>query len=54
MAVDALHYAQNVALVALELTGSTSRHETRIYACPECAGFHLTSKPTWASFKQAA
>ncbi len=54
MAVDALHHAQNVGALALELTGATSRNETRIYACPDCAGFHLTSRPTWANVKQAA
>jgi hypothetical protein len=54
MAVEILHHAQNVAALALELTGATSRHETRIYACPECAGFHITSKPAWANVKQAA
>ena len=54
MAVDALHNAQNIGSVALRITGYTSRNEVRIYACPECAGFHLTSSPSLANEKQAA
>jgi hypothetical protein len=54
MAVDALHHSQNIAALAIEITGATSRKETRIYKCPECAGFHLSSKPFWIEAKVAA
>jgi hypothetical protein len=54
MAVEALHNAQNIASLAISLTGYTSRNEIRIYACPECAGFHLTSSPAPVNAKQAA
>jgi len=54
MAVDALHHSQNIAALAIEMTGETKRKETRIYKCPECAGFHLSSKPFWIEVKVAA
>lgn len=54
MAVEALHYAKNVGAWALELTGFSARNESRIYACSECAGFHLTSKAHRVDARQVA
>lgn len=31
----------------------TRRHETRAYRCPECAGWHTTSKKTWIDHEPA-
>ena len=53
-AIKALHRTQALALVALEVTGSTRRAEKRAYYCGMCNGFHLTSKPLAAGFQEAA
>ena len=31
--------------VARYLRGRRHRHERRVYACPHCGGWHLTSQP---------
>jgi hypothetical protein len=33
------------ARIMRELRGSTRRREDRVYLCPECASWHLTSQP---------
>jgi hypothetical protein len=53
-AIKALHRTQSLAIIALEVTGSTSRAEKRTYYCGMCNGFHLTSKPLAAGFQEAA
>lgn len=54
MAIDALHHAQNRAKLQKELTGVSRRAEKRIYRCPECLGFHLTSHEAWHEVEVAA
>ena len=53
-AIKALHRTQSMAVIALEMTGNTSRAEKRTYYCGQCNGFHLTSKPLRADFQEAA
>lgn len=44
-ALDALHYAVATRRL-METEGQVSRRqECRVYACPSCSGWHLTSKP---------
>ena len=41
-------HAAQVALVGAVVKrnrGSVRRRESRTYQCPQCGGFHLTSKP---------
>lgn len=35
-----------IALASTHASRGSKREETRIYRCPECRGFHLTSWPT--------
>ncbi len=53
-AIKALHRTQSLALIALEVTGSTSRAEKRTYYCGMCNGFHLTSRPLAVASQEAA
>lgn len=46
-AVSYLHLIQNTRALHLEVQGETTRNEKRIYKCPDCQGFHLSSRATW-------
>lgn len=46
-AVAYLHSIQNRRAFQLDLYTAANRNEKRIYKCPECQGFHLTSRATW-------
>lgn len=37
--------AQLVGAIMAANRGNAKRHEQRVYPCPLCHGFHLTSKP---------
>ncbi len=47
-AVHALHAVKNNAKRQLEQFGTSRRKESRTYRCPDCKGWHLTSKPMLA------
>lgn len=51
-AVHALHSVKNNAERQLEQFGTSRRKESRTYRCPECKGWHLTSKPMLALSRQ--
>jgi hypothetical protein len=53
-AVNALHHAQNMRVIATELTGSSTRNEKRTYFCGLCKGHHLTSQEERQGAKAAA
>ncbi len=46
--VHALHAVKNNAERQLEQFGTSRRKESRTYRCPDCKGWHLTSKPMLA------
>jgi hypothetical protein len=52
--VSALHRSANHRVVDLSERGFTKRQEIRSYPCDLCSGWHLTSKATWDSRKEAA
>ncbi len=47
-AITALHSTKLAAERAIALTGSTKRKECRAYHCPNCSGWHLSSKSYWS------
>jgi hypothetical protein len=48
-AQDALVKARHAQVTAEALGRSTGHREKRSYACPTCAGWHLTSSAAWTS-----
>lgn len=46
-AIMALTNASTSRDIDLLVTGQTRRTETRVYHCPTCGGWHLTSKATY-------
>ncbi len=44
-ATEAYARAQLVGAIMAANRGNAKRHEQRVYPCPQCNGFHLTSKP---------
>ena len=44
-ALDALHHAVAVRRVVEAEGQATRRKECRVYPCPSCSGWHLTSQP---------
>ena len=43
-ATDALRNTQRIREEQLRRLGVTRRKECRVYACPNCGGWHLTSR----------
>lgn len=53
-AVKVLHFKQNQGAFELDYQGWTNRRETRVYLCPICKGYHLTSREHWSDIEKVA
>jgi hypothetical protein len=47
-----LHRLENKRRYQLMDSGVSVRNEIRGYACPDCRGFHATSKPELSEYKK--